>query len=277
MWVPGLCPQPPPALHAIGPGERPPLTHLPFPAPPPALPRPRRAHLSEQGPVEGDGVKTVHCAHVDVQVHEQALLLLRVHGGPDALWGEGSRQVAGGGAPRGGGAGAAHLHGHDGAALGVAHLLHHPVGSPAQLRDGHQVVGLNLKVLGDRRKRGSTGAKTGASPHPPHTVQQRCWGSRKRRPPARLICAPILQQAHPAGCPGASPARPLSLPSPSTEQAQHQRARAAGRVSGLPGKCSQQARGPRAAPSLWPPPLQQPDRTTHPASFYSASTASSPW
>ena len=52
-------------------------------------------HLSKEGPVEGDGVETVHCAHVDIQVHEQALLLLRVHGGPDALRGEGLRSEPG--------------------------------------------------------------------------------------------------------------------------------------------------------------------------------------
>lgn len=45
-------------------------------------------HLSKEGPIEGDGVEAVHRAHVDIQVHEQALLLLRVHGGPDALQGE---------------------------------------------------------------------------------------------------------------------------------------------------------------------------------------------
>lgn len=48
-------------------------------------------HLSKEGPVEGDGIETVHCAHVDIQVHEQALLLLRVHGGSDALREEGLR------------------------------------------------------------------------------------------------------------------------------------------------------------------------------------------
>ena len=51
--------------------------------------------LSKEGPVEGDGVETVHRAHVDIQVHEQALLLLRVHGGPDALRGEGLRSEPG--------------------------------------------------------------------------------------------------------------------------------------------------------------------------------------
>lgn len=46
----------------------------------------------------------------------------------------------------------AYLDGHDGATLGVPHLLHHPIGSTAQLRDGHQVIGLHLKVLGGQKK-----------------------------------------------------------------------------------------------------------------------------
>lgn len=40
------------------------------------LPLPHRPHLSEEGPVEGDSIETVHRAHVDVQIHEQTLLLL---------------------------------------------------------------------------------------------------------------------------------------------------------------------------------------------------------
>lgn len=42
--------------------------------PPPTLPL--GPHLSEEGPIEGDSVEAVDCPHVDVQVHEQTLLLL---------------------------------------------------------------------------------------------------------------------------------------------------------------------------------------------------------
>lgn len=47
----------------------------------------------------------------------------------------------------------AYLHGHDGAALGMPHLLYHPIGSTSQFRDGHQVIGLHLKVLGGQKER----------------------------------------------------------------------------------------------------------------------------
>jgi hypothetical protein len=150
-----------------------------------ALP-PSRPYLSEEGPIEGDSVEAVNRAHVDVQVHEQPLLLLRVHSGPDALQEDCRSGVAGSthsmthslacsgplhpitGHSEGrateqatdlqaqphilqaalsaalrprhslagqsmGRVGPAYLHSHDSATLGMSHLLHHPIGSTAQL------------------------------------------------------------------------------------------------------------------------------------------------
>lgn len=45
----------------------------------------RKRYLSEERPVEGDGVEAVHSPHGDVQVHQQPLLLLSVHCRPDPL------------------------------------------------------------------------------------------------------------------------------------------------------------------------------------------------
>lgn len=46
---------------------------------------PRKPHLSEKCPVEGDCEGTIHCPHGDVQIHQQPLLLLAVHCGSDPL------------------------------------------------------------------------------------------------------------------------------------------------------------------------------------------------
>lgn len=35
-------------------------------------------HLSEKGPVEGDGEEAVHCPHGNVQVHQEPLLFQSV-------------------------------------------------------------------------------------------------------------------------------------------------------------------------------------------------------
>lgn len=46
--------------------------------------------------------------------------------------------------------GSLYLHCHDLPAGHVPHLLHHPVRTSSQLGDGLQVIGLHLKVLGDK-------------------------------------------------------------------------------------------------------------------------------
>lgn len=72
------------------------------------------------------------------------------------------------------GCGPTYFNGHDGTTLGVPHLLHHPIGSTAQLRDGHQVIGLHLKVLGGQKRE-----KTQVRRLPSHLAQQRELGQQK--------------------------------------------------------------------------------------------------
>ena len=85
----------------------------------------------------------------------------------------------------------AYLNSQDGATLGVPYFLHHPIGSAPQLRDGHQVIGLYLKVLGEQKRENVKNQELALT-----SVSGDGKGSRKRRQPviqtwAQLQVAPI--------------------------------------------------------------------------------------
>lgn len=126
-------------------------------------------HLSEKRSVEGDGVETVHRPHGDVQVHQQPLLLLRVHRCPDTLTGgRGGKQAhvlnrsqdfrtfeVNQTRPL------AHLHRHDQAAGHVPHFSDHSVRSSAKFGDLLQLIGLHLEILLRKQQRSGQNAVIG--------------------------------------------------------------------------------------------------------------------
>jgi hypothetical protein len=80
-------------------------------------------YLSEEGAIEADSVRAVACAHGHIEVHEQALLLLGVHGAGDAF------------------------DGHQSIARPVAHLVDHSIGPSSEGFHCLQILCINAEGL----------------------------------------------------------------------------------------------------------------------------------
>lgn len=119
----------------------------------------RRAHLPEEGAVELNDVGTVTAPHHHVQVHQQLLLLLLIHCGPNPLQDKPAEPLrhmvtvngTGGGARRSGHAhwqtSPTHLDSHNLVTGLVHHLVDGAVGPAADLAQVFQVLGGEVPVL----------------------------------------------------------------------------------------------------------------------------------